>query len=58
MTKKDYERIAAVIAAQRYDSDLYGTDELLDRLTASMAAALKADNARFDIARFIAAANV
>lgn len=49
MTKKDYVLLAAALRGATI------TDDCLERVTYAVADALKADNERFDDARFIAA---
>lgn len=58
MTKKDYERIAAALAASKMDRP---TDAQIVQhrfSCARIADALAADNTRFDRARFLAACGV
>lgn len=56
MTKKDYELTAAAIREQA-DATAYHDDPraVMGAFTRRLAAALKADNPRFDTARFHAA---
>ena len=57
MSRKHYVMIAAVLAAARENAACAGCKDTVDGIARDLAAELKADNGRFDVSRFLDAAD-